>query len=119
MGLKSDIQSALAAAFDSNLSDAVKQLTYTKIESTYNPIIGETIITETTYNTRGVLDKERAVEIFNQSYKPQDTVILILQNELNTIPDIDDYIEENGNKWKIIAIKNDPADVTWELLCRI
>ena len=118
MGLRAEIQAAISAAFDSELNDAVKDLTYISISSTYNPVIGETSINETEYKTRGVLDKEKVQEVFGEKYKPNDVLILILAHELDTNVKIDDIIVESDHRWKVIAIRNDPADITWELLCR-
>ena len=118
MSLRNKIQSAIANAFDTSLADAAKQITYIQINNMYDPITGESAVSEASYITRGVIDKEQVKEIFDQAYQPGDVTILILQNELPIIPKIDDKITDYAYTWKIMAIKNDPVDATWELLCR-
>ena len=118
MGLREDIQTDIGAAFDGDLADAVKVLTLIKITGTYNDDPGDNTLTEVPFQTRGVLDKYEAIEIFNESVRPTDVKAIILINELDTTPEIDDYIEYSGIGYKIIRVRSDPADAHWELQCR-
>jgi len=119
MGLREDIQRDLGAAFDTDLADAVKILTLIKISGAYNTELSENVVTETSFTTRGVLDSYLDREVFNESVHPTDAKAIILTNELAATPEIDDYIEGAGKKFKIINVAADPADAHWELQCRL
>jgi hypothetical protein len=118
MGLRSDIQAAISAAFDTDLNDAVKSITYIAVSTEYNPITGEVATHEQDFETRGVIDNEKVTEVFDEQYKPGDCLVLILSNELNYKPKLEDKLLIENTFWKIIRIKTDPANVTWEMLCR-
>jgi len=118
MGLRSEIQNDLAAAFDGDLADAVKTINLIKITNDYSTDTGLDTPTETLYATRGVLSSYIR-ELFDTGVEPSDKNILILTNELDAIPEIDDYIDYSSTRYKIIKVKDDPADATWELQCRL
>jgi len=117
MGLAATIDSKIKAAFDSKLSDAVKQISYVEIVSQYEPISGENFYAEILHSTRGVVGSSDKAEMPNEAIKPFDIEVLILQSELDITPKIDDYLEINGSKFKIGKVQQDPADVTWTLKC--
>lgn len=115
MGLRNDIQTDVGVAFDGDLADAVQSLTLIQVTSLYDLLSGENVNTETTVATRGAVTGFTNIEVFNESFQPTDVKILILQNELEAIPKIDDYIETATTKYKIIIVKQDPAGAHWEL----
>lgn len=119
MGLKSDIQGDLADAFDSDLADVIKTINLVKITDSYNTDTGLNEPTETSYPTRGVLDAYKSMEVFDTSIEPADIKAIILTNELDATPEIDDYIEYGTIRYKILAVNADPADAHWELKCRL
>ena len=118
MGMRAEIQSDISDAFDEDLSDAVKDITITEVKESYNIDTGVNTQIETEYKTRGVPYDIKETEIFNESVKPGDVSLIILQNEIEIQPEIDFYATFNGNKYKIMGVSKDPADVSWELLCR-
>ena len=118
MSLRTDIQTDIAAAFDTDLADAVKTLNLVQIADSYDPTTGVNTPTETAYATRGVLASYKNREFFDRSIEPTDVRAIILTNELSATPEIDDYIEYGTIRYKIISAVADPADAHWELQCR-
>jgi hypothetical protein len=118
MSIRDELQSELSDAFDDDLQDAVFSIKLIKGKISYDVSTGTNIKTGDTFNTRGIPYDINTSEIFNQALKPGDVSFIILQNELDSIPEIDDYINYNGYTYKIIDVSKDPADATWEILCR-
>ena len=119
MSLRAEIQQEIGNAFDTDLADAVKTLILVKRVDTYNTDTGLTDAIETTYTTRGVLSEYMGRELFDTGIKPTDIKTIILANELSATPNIDEHIIDGSTKYKIIKVKQDPAQATWELQCRL
>lgn len=119
MGLTSDIQSEIGIALDTDLADAAISISIIQVNGTYDVDSGLNTLSETSYSTRGVFLEQFSKEDFQAEIKPGDKKVLILQNELSIEPQIDDRLLYNSLEYKIIAKMADPANVTWELLCRI
>lgn len=120
MGLRSNIQESIAAAFDSDLSDAVKTFTITRFNDvTYNPSTLSNSNSSTLIGSgRGVFDKYSINSYIDNAAKPIDTAIICLSNELTIVPLIDDYItDSNGVNYKITYIKEDPANISTIIGC--
>jgi len=119
VGLREDIQKDLGIAFDTDLSDAVKTLFLIKLSTgDYSEDTGINTPVESTYSTRGVLDGYEDRELFDSAVHPTDVKAIILTNELSATPEIDDYIECSGIRYKAINVMADPADAHWEIQCR-
>ena len=127
MGIRSDIQTDIAAAFDTDLSDAVSALegVFTQSSGEYDPVTGTYTTITTTYRGRGVLGGFRTFEIDGVRILATDYEITALQNELlivengvttdsPVVPRVDDVI----NGMAVIDVQQDPANAAWSLQCR-
>jgi len=101
MGIRSDIQTDIAAAFDTDLSDTVSLLegVFTQSSGEYDPATGQYPTITTNYRGRGVLGGFRTFEIDGVRILATDYKITALQNELlltgtssPAVPRVDDVI---------------------------
>lgn len=120
MGLRLDIQTDVASAFDTDLSDAVRTLTLKHITSTaFNPATGVDVPTYVNYTSRGVFDNLTEVDLVETPLGLVDTKVIILQNEIDAAPALDDQIvDSNGDIYRILKFGEDPAKCIYELGCR-
>lgn len=118
MGLRSDIQTDIVDAFNIDLYDAAVFFTIERSDNTYNLATGENETVITSYNSRGVFSSYRNREIHSDHIKPTDFKLLILQSEIEIEPKIDDFIFTD-NRYKVISVKKDSANVIWILQCRM
>jgi len=123
MGIRSDIQTDIAAAFDTDLADTVSLLkgVFTQSSGEYDPVTGTYTTITTTYRGRGVLGGFRTFEIDGVRILATDYKITALQNELlltgtdsPVVPRVDDVI----NGMTVIDVQQDPANAAWSLQCR-
>ena len=123
MGIRSDIQTDIAAAFDTDLSDTVSLLegVFTQSSGEYDPATGQSPTITTNYRGRGVLGGFRTFEIDGVRILATDYKITALQNELlltgtssPAVPRVDDVI----NGMTVIDVQQDPANAAWSLQCR-
>lgn len=121
MGMRDEIQTELAAAFDAEdeLRDAVDSFTCTrKILTGSNPATGIDEYDETNYSGRGVCGNYLQQRNLPIDYKSSDIRLLALQNEVSDIPLIGDKLNFSDGAYSIISIQKDPANVTWVLQIR-
>lgn len=120
MGLRDEIQTDIAQAFNTDLADAVKDFTlYHYGRDGYDVTTGQPLPpTETIADSRGVFDSYLNYEIFNSAIEPTDIRLVVLINELTITPRIGDRIEEGTNNFRIIFVEKDPADATYILTIR-
>lgn len=123
MGLKSEIQTNIASAFDDDLSDAVKTFVYYDIKElkyASGSAGGEVISDyEAGVSGRGVFSytdptrKDHETDILEDL----DMELLILQNEIDvTSFEIDSHIvSTNYGTLRIAKVIEDPAGSTWTL----
>jgi len=126
MGLRDDLQTDLAEAFDTDLADAVSPISgVRKVQGEYDPDSGTTPEVITNYAGRGVLGRYLAKEIDGSLIQTTDTKLTILQNELFitllgetteilAVPEIGDVI---GGK-RAMNVSQDPAKATWTIQLR-
>lgn len=123
MGIRSGIQTDIAAAFDADLADTVSLLegVFTQSSGEYDPATGKYPTVTTTYRGRGVLGGFRTLEIDGVRILATDYKITALQNELliagtnsPVVPRVDDVI----NGMTVIDVQQDPANTSWSLQCR-
>jgi len=123
MGIRSDIQTDIAAAFDTDLADTVSLLegVFTQSSGEYDPATGQSPTITTNYRGRGVLGGFRTFEIDGVRILATDYKITALQNELlltgtssPAVPRVDDVI----NGMTVIDVQQDPANAAWSLQCR-
>lgn len=119
-GERDELNRELIAAFDSDLSDAVKEITVTNYsEDTFDPVtgdVGKTILAQSI--TRGIFISRWDYEVFSSNIEPEDRGLLILQNELTLTPEIGTIIEWESNTSRVVEVREDPMNVTWELRIR-
>ncbi|TKR55324.1 hypothetical protein D7I39_10900 [Allopusillimonas ginsengisoli] len=128
MGLRDEIAQEVAAAFDDDLADAVKEFTGTRIirRGRPNPVTEEWNSEILTYEGRGVFGSFQAELVDGNKILATDVKLLVLQVELlakqavaSTVgeqiaPKIDDTIAG----MKVMSVSRDPADVTWTVQLR-
>ena len=123
MGLRDELQTDLKEAFDDDLSDAVHGITlkqFQKTQSVYDPTTGENTKVSKTFSSRGIFTNYTESERFNTTIEPTDSRVIILANEIETTPQIQDKITENisGIEYNIIGMLKDPVGATHELQVR-
>ena len=93
MGLRADVQTGIAAAFDSALADAVRSFTLTRVTGTdYDPLTGEETQTTETFQGRGVFGGFKTEQVDNEHILATDEKLTVLQSEISTDPEIGDDI---------------------------
>ena len=125
MGLREDIQSDLAEAFDTDLADAVQAFTGEYLgPGVYDPVT-ETDTSETiTYTGRGVLDNYDSRRIDNVNIKVGDVLLICLANELTDKPAIGhkittiDLLTGDPAVYTVVSPGIDPAKAHIELQLR-
>lgn len=121
MGLRTEIQSEVGQAFDTDLADAVQTIIVVDNKnSIYNPTTGDYSETGLTYSTRGVVSSYTQLEIRNSggAIDITDNKILILVNELSVIPRTDHLLRIDSSEYRILKIKQDPAKATYTFQVR-
>lgn len=112
--LDSDIRKIVDNAVSSLLLDA----TYHAVALTDNGV-GRFTETETDHATKGFVDTYSDFTIANGGAQAGDYKITVIQLQLTPTPAIGDRITIDGQKYKIVAIKEDPASATWEFKARL
>lgn len=122
MGLRDKIQSKLAKAFDSKLSDVVHSFTCKRVvnSGTYNRITGKYENQEILeYSGRGVLfGSYNQYEVQSLGVLETDKKATLLQNEVTAEPLINDEWVTTEGKFKIIFKGQDPAKTIWKVQLR-
>lgn len=121
MGLRDEIQSEVAEAFDTDLADAVQTIVLVSNKnSIYNPATGDYTETGLTYSTRGTISYFTQLEILNSggAIDITDNKVLILANEVTTVPTTDHLVRVGSAEYRILKVKMDPAKVAYSLQVR-
>ncbi len=125
MGIRSDIQSDLAAAFDTDLADAVSAFTGTYMGSGVRDPISETTTAQpVTYTGRGVLDNYDSRRIDGMNIKVGDVLLICLANEVSDKPAVGHQITANDlitglpATYRIVSPGIDPAKAHYEIQLR-
>ena len=122
MGLRDDLQSDLAEAFDDELIDAVTAFTGVRtvaddtdsgIDDWMNPPDTPTAST-LTYTGRGVFTDYSTYELNSDIINVTDVKLIVLQNEITAEPIADDKI----NGYSVVRVSKDPALATFEIQLR-
>lgn len=122
MGLRDDIQTDLAEAFDDDLSDAVTAFTGVRtvasdtddgVDDWMNP--PSTPSTSTlTYSGRGVFTDYSKYELDSDIIDVTDVKLICLANEITAEPIADDKI----NGYRVVMVNRDPALASYEIQLR-
>jgi len=104
MGILSDIQEALAEAFDDDLSDVVVSFTLTKkSDGTYDPVSDTKTSSETSYESRGVFVSFGSAEIDGTNIKSEDEKLIVNGSDLSVNANIDDVVKtSNGQSYIVV-----------------
>lgn len=120
MSLRDEITAEVAAAFDTDLADAVSHFTGSRFEPSGPPDpINQTQPGETiTYTGRGVFGSF-GIQVSEALNIPRtDIKLTALQAEVTGQPKIDDDILRYGVKYRVIHVSADPANATHVLQIR-
>lgn len=119
MGARDDIQTQLGTAFDTDLLDAVSTLSLVTVTpAVYDPTLSVNAPSEILHSTRGIFIEYGSRELINQAMEPTQIAVLILQNEVDVTPKIDDYIQQGTIRYKIVSVMKDPFNSIWEITCQ-
>lgn len=120
MSLRDEITADIAEAFDSDLADAVTEFIGSRWVPTGPPDpINQTQPGETvTYTGRGVFGSFGVQVSEALGILRTDIKLTALQAEVSDTPKIDDDIEREGVKYRVIHVSADPANVTHVLQIR-
>lgn len=117
MGLRDDIQTDLAEAFDTDLADAVQPFTGgVTLPGTWDPVTeeaGPPVVIA--YSGRGVFDSFKVDQVDGVNIRATDQLLIALTNEtIGGMPDIGHKI----NGFDVINVQTDPAGAHYEIQLR-
>ena len=125
MGLRSDIQSDLATAFDTDLADAVSTFAGTYMgPGVWDPVNETTTAQPVTYTGRGVLDNYDSKRIDGLNILVGDVLLICLVNEVTDKPavghqiTVTDLITGQPAVYRIVSPGVDPASAHYEIQLR-
>ena len=118
MGIKTDIQLDLVNAYADDLADALKTFTYNAVERVFDPATNTTTEVTTEYETRGIILNYKERNLDDSNILPTTIKIIILQNELNTMPVVDATINNDSVVYTIKDVLQDPVSAIWTLKCQ-
>ena len=125
MGLREDIQTDLAEAFDDDLADAVAPFTGSYMgPGVRDPISETTTAQPVTYTGRGVLDSYDSRRIDGVNVLVGDVLLICLANEVTDEPavghqvTVEDLLTGQQAKYRIISPGIDPAKAHYEIQLR-
>lgn len=116
MGLRDELQTDIAEAFDTDLADAITTFTCSKeIQSGDFDFETQTYPTVTVeqYSGRGVFDSYKRDLVKPIDYQVEDVKATVLQNEVNGIPQIDDVWVASKGQFKVLNVAEDPSESIW------
>ena len=122
MGLRDDIQTDLAEAFNDELADAVTAFTGVRtvasdtddgVDDWMNPP-SEPTASALTYSGRGVFMDYSKYELDSDIIDVTDVKLICLANEITNEPIADDKI----NGYSVVMVNKDPANATYEIQLR-
>lgn len=117
MGMRAELNAALAEAFDDpdGLADAVTAFTATRTTgAAYDPATGEMTSGSLTYTGRGVFSDYSARDIDGTLILSSDVRLTALQSEVTDAPQVGDKISGK----RVLRAGQDAAAATWVLQLR-
>lgn len=125
MGIRDELQTEIAAAFDGDLADAVNDFTGScVIQTDWDPVTETGGETSVTYTGRGVLSKYSLNRIDGVNILHGDLKLTALTNEVTDEPKVDhiittpDLITGEQQRYKVITAGTDPAKATYSIQLR-
>ncbi|HDX8781452.1 glutamate 5-kinase [Klebsiella michiganensis] len=125
MGIRDELQTEVAAAFDTDLQDAVKDFTgsYT-VRGAWDPVTETGTETQVTYSGRGVLARYKLRRIDGVNILHGDLKLTALTNEVTDKPKVDhiitapDLVAGGQQRYKVITAGTDPAQAAYSIQLR-
>ena len=125
MGIRDELQAEVAAAFDTDLQDAVKAFTgsYT-VRGAWNPVTETGAETHMTYSGRGVLARYKLRRIDGVNILHGDLKLTALVNEVNDKPAVGhfimapDPITKALQRYEVITAAADSAGAAYSIQLR-
>lgn len=115
MGLRDDLSADIAAAFDTDLADAVRSFTASHPgQSAYDPATGTMTATDEPYTGRGVFSGYRLDQIDGTLIQATDLQLLALQTEVTRAPEMGDTLDG----MQVVRVEQDPVGATWRVQLR-
>lgn len=125
MGVRDKIQSKVAKAFDTKLTDAVNDFTGSYvIEGEVDPVTEESTSETVTYTGRGVLSRYKLNRIDGVNILSGDLKLTALTNEVTDKPKVDhiitapDLVTGELQRYKVVTAGTDPAGATYSIQLR-
>lgn len=114
--MRDKIQSKVAKAFNTKLADAITTFTCSKeIQSGDFDFETQTYPTVTVeqYSGRGVFGSYKRDLVKPIDYQVEDIKATVLQNEVSSVPQIDDVWMISDGKFKVLNINKDSSSSIW------
>jgi len=120
MGLRDEIATAVAAAFNTDLADAVQAFTGSRFvpSGPADPITQTQPGSTVSYAGRGVFGSFSNRVVDGLRILRTDIKLTALQTEVSDRPQVDDVIQRGGKEYKVMHVESDAAGVTWTVQLR-
>ena len=122
MGLREELQADIAEAFNEDLADAVSEFTCSKIIYSGDfDFVTQTypVQSDNSYAGRGVLFGSYLKDMVKPvDYQVTDCKAVVLQNEVNGVPQINDVWVAAKGGFRIVNIGSDPVDAIYKVQLR-
>jgi len=118
--MRDELTAELAAAFDTDLADAVSSFTGSRVigHGPYDPVTETRPTITENYSGRGVFGSFEIGIIDGVQILRTDVKLTALQAEVTKTPKVDDTIEQGGTSYKVIHVGKDAVDATWVVQLR-
>jgi hypothetical protein len=116
MGLREEIQTELAQAFDTDLADVVQAFAGgVTLPGDWDPVKEEARApVVVAYTGRGVFDSFKLAQVDGVNIRATDQLLIALTNETTGVPDIGHKI----NGFDVVNVQTDPAGAHYEIQLR-
>ncbi|MDL4445571.1 glutamate 5-kinase [Klebsiella michiganensis] len=125
MGIRDELQTEVAAAFDTDLQDAVNEFTGSyKVRSVWDPVTETGSETQVTYLGRGVLARYKLRRIDGVNILHGDLKLTALVNEVTDKPAVGHFVTAPDpitgvvQRYEVITTAADSADAAYSIQLR-
>lgn len=120
MGLRDDLTTDIAEAFDDDLNDAVSAFEGSRKvpDGAYDPVSETWITTTLEYSGRGVFADYDLSVVNGIQIVAGDLSLTALQPEVTDTPKVDDKITGPNGTYRVISVGEDPASATYSVQLR-
>ncbi len=119
MGIKSDLNTEIAKAFDTDLADAALPFTLQSSNLVFDAATGGLAANQSlsTGSWRGVFADIEREKVQNSQQLPADTEVIALAIEAPFTPKIGDKIIEGDTEYDVQKLKQDPTKTIFMMEC--